>query len=78
MAQIPFIPKKLLKKSFVQKLKMSDDHNIVGFTIDVGNTEILTGGFKDMTTGKILSTKLERVGGIEFGTDCVFFTECDD
>ncbi len=53
---------------------MSDDHNIVGFTIDIGNTEILTGGFKDMTTGKILSTKLERVGGIEFGTDCVFFT----
>ena len=62
MAQVPFVPPKLLRKTIVSKLKMSDDHNLVGFTIDIGNTEQLTGGIKDMTTGKILPVKLESIG----------------
>ncbi len=56
------MPPRLLRKTIVSKLKMSDDHNLVGFTIDIGNTEQLTGGIKDMTTGKILPVKLESIG----------------
>lgn len=62
MAQVPFVPSRLLRKTIVSKLKMSDDHNLVGFTVDIGNTEQLTGGIKDMTTGKILPVKLEHIG----------------
>jgi len=62
LAQVPFVPSKLLRKTVVSKFKMSDDHNLVCFTIDIGNTEQLTGGIKDMSTGKILPVKLERIG----------------
>lgn len=41
----------------------------IAFTIDIGNTEKLTAGFKDMRTGKILTTKIDSVGQIEFGGD---------
>lgn len=30
---------------------MNDDHSLIGFTIDIGNTEHLTGGIKDMNKG---------------------------
>lgn len=32
-------------------MKINDDHTLIGFTLDIGNTEKLTGGIKDMTTG---------------------------
>jgi len=41
---------------------MSDDQNLISFLLDIGNTEQLTGGIKDMNTGKILPVKLERIG----------------
>lgn len=41
---------------------MNDDHSMVAFTLDIGNTEILTGGLKDMQTGEILrNIKLEHI-----------------
>jgi oligopeptidase B len=50
----------------------------VAFTLDIGNTENLTGGFKNLSTGKILPRKLENVGDIVFGAEhIVFYTESD-
>jgi len=46
--------------------------------LDIGNTEKLTGGFKDMTTGKFLPIRLDNIGDIVFGEDrVVFYTETD-
>lgn len=59
VAEIPFIQSRLLRKTVVDKFKISDDNMLVAFTLDIGNTERLTAGFKDMTTGKILPKKLE-------------------
>ena len=33
---------------------MSDDHSLVAFTVDIGNTEVLTGGVRDMTEDVVL------------------------
>ena len=54
MAELTFIPKQLLRKTLVQKFKISDDQTTVAFILDVGNTEKLVGGFKNIQTGKIL------------------------
>lgn len=46
----------------IDKVKMNDDHSMVAYTIDIGNTERLTGGLKDMKTGEYLrSVKLENI-----------------
>lgn len=42
---------------------------MVAFTLDIGNTEFLTAGFKDLTTNKVLPIKLESIGSIDFGID---------
>jgi oligopeptidase B len=39
----------------------------VGFTVDIGGTEHLTAGFKDLRTNKFLPHKLESIGQLEFG-----------
>ncbi len=42
---------------------MNDDHSLIGFTIDIGNVEKLTGGIKDMKKNEVLkSIKLENIG----------------
>ena len=41
---------------------MNDDHSLIAFTLDIGNTERLTGGIKDMKTGQIMpNIKLENI-----------------
>lgn len=51
---------------------------IVGFTLDVGNQDRLTAGFKNLETGKFYPNVLHNVGSIEFGSDkVVYYTECD-
>lgn len=46
----------------VDKVKMNDDHSLIAFTLDIGNTEKLTGGIKDMKTGEVLrNVKLEGI-----------------
>ena len=63
LGEVSFLPPHLLKSSFVNKIKMSDNHNMVAFTIDIGNTEFLTGGVKDMTTNRVLPNLiLKNVG----------------
>lgn len=59
---------------------MNDDHSLIAFTIDIGNTEKLTGGIKDMTTNEVLKNiKLEGISQMEFGRgrDTLFFVETD-
>ena len=51
LGEIPYIPSRLLRKSVVDKFKISDDHMMVAFTFDIGMSEKLTGGFKDMRSG---------------------------
>lgn len=41
---------------------MNDDHTMAAFTIDIGNTERLVGGIKDMNSGEVLNNiKLEGI-----------------
>ena len=50
LEEVPFISPKMLRKTIVDKVKMSDDHSLIAFTLDIGNTEKLAGGIKDMQT----------------------------
>lgn len=51
-----------LRKTILDKIKMNDDHSMIAFTVDIGNTERLTGGIKDMKTGEVLQhIKLEGI-----------------
>ena len=63
--EVPFVPKQLMRMSYVDKIKLNDDHSMLAFTVDVGNTERLTGGLKDLSKeggGHILrNVKLENV-----------------
>lgn len=66
------------RSTVVSKFKISDDQNLIAFIFDIGNTERLTGSFKNMTTGKILPVRLDSIGDILFGEDhVVFYTETD-
>jgi hypothetical protein len=52
----------MLRKTSIDKIKMNDDHSLISFTVDIGNTEVLTGGIKDMKSGEVLrNVKLEDI-----------------
>lgn len=60
--EVPFIHSRLYLKTAVERISVSDDHSILAATLDIGNTEVLTGIVKDMTTGKInAGIKIENV-----------------
>lgn len=61
----------------IDKITVNDDHSLVAFTLDVGNTEVLTGGVKDMRINKVISgLKLNNVCQIEFTDDnAIMYTE---
>lgn len=62
LEEVPFVSQRNLRKTIVEKVKMNDDHSLVAFTIDIGNTERLTGGIKDMKKGQVLSNfKLQGI-----------------
>lgn len=80
LLNVGFITHKFVKSTVVDKIKMSIDHSLVAFTVDIGNTERLTAGVKDMKTGKILpDIKLQNVNSIEFSADNkhLYFVETD-
>jgi hypothetical protein len=61
--EIPFIHSRLYLKTAVERISVSDDHSLLAATLDIGNTEVLTGIVKDMSTGKInAGVKIENVG----------------
>ena len=62
LEDIPFVSQRMVRKTLVDKVKMNDDHSIIAFTIDIGNTERLTGGIKDMNENEVLKNiKLESI-----------------
>jgi protease II len=76
--EVPFIPNQLQRSTLVNKFKISDNQTLVAFILDIGNTEKLTGGFKNMSTGRILPQRLDNIGDIVFGENhVVFYTETD-
>jgi protease II len=80
LEEVPFVSKSMLRKTLVDKVKMNDDHSLIGFTLDIGNTERITGGVKDMQTGEVLkNVKLEGISQMEFGRgrDTLFYVETD-
>ena len=59
---------------------MNDDHSLIAFTLDIGNTEKLTGGIKDMQKNEVLrNIKLEGISQMEFGRgrETLYFVETD-
>jgi len=70
----------MLRKTIIDKIKMNDDHSMIAFTLDIGNTERLTAGIKDMQKNEVLrSIKLENVTSLEFGRgrDILYYVETD-
>lgn len=70
----------MIRKTIVDKVKMNDDHSLIAFTLDIGNTEKLTGGIKDMKSGEVLKNiKLENISQMEFGRgrDTIYYVETD-
>lgn len=83
IAEIPWVPSRQLRNTVIEKVKMSDDHSLVAFTVDIGNTEFLTGGVRDMKENRVLpQIMLPNVGQVEFGggenPTCLYFTEADE
>lgn len=75
------VPHRFAKTTLVDKIKMNRDHNLVGFTIDIGNNEKLTGGVKDMKTGRVLrNVILPNISQLDFANDGqhLFFVQTDD
>ena len=80
LEEVPFVSRSMMRKTIVDKVKMNDDHSLIGFTLDIGNTERLTGGIKDMKTNEVLkNVKLENISQIEFGrgSDTIYYVETD-
>lgn len=50
LEEVPFISQRSLRNTLLDKIKINDDHTMVAFTVDIGNTERLTGGLKDLGT----------------------------
>ena len=76
-----FIPYREAKITVVDKIKMNTDHSKIGFTVDIGNQEVLTGGIKCMKTGKVLpNIRLENISCMEFAADGenVFYVVTDE
>lgn len=41
---------------------MNDDHSLIAFTLEIGSSEKIIGGVKNMNTGEIYSSiKLENI-----------------
>jgi len=68
IADVPFIPQDSLRTTSVDKIKLSDDHNLMAFTVDIQNNEIMTGGVKDMIKNEYLPYFVfHNVHTMEFG-----------
>lgn len=68
IADVPFIPFGALRKTTVDKIKLSDNHNMLAFTVDMDNSEIMTGGLKDLAKGEYLPHFVfQNVHTMEFG-----------
>jgi len=55
------VKKHLLRHSAIEKIKCSDNHRFVAFTVNIGNDEVLSGGIKDIETQTVMDLKLEQI-----------------
>lgn len=68
IAEVPFIPFRSLRTSSVDKIKLSDNHSLLAFTVDIENNEIMTGGVKDLAKNEYLPYFVfKNVHTMEFG-----------
>jgi len=68
IAEVPFIPFGSLRTTSVDKIKMSDNHDMLAFTVDIENNEIMTGGVKDLAKNEYLPYFVfNNVHTMEFG-----------
>ncbi len=68
IAEVPFIPFGSLRTTSVDKIKMSDNHGMLAFTVDIENNEIMTGGVKDLVKNEYLPYFVfNNVHTMEFG-----------
>ena len=68
IADVPFIPFRSLRTTSVDKIKMSDNHNLLAFTVDIENNEVMTGGVKDLDKNEYLPYFVfTNVHSMEFG-----------
>jgi protease II len=59
---VPWVPKSKIPVTLIEKLTMNSDHSLIAFALDIGNTEILTAGIKDMRSGRVYSEfKVENI-----------------
>ena len=82
ITEVPFIPFGSLRTTSVDKIKMSDNHNMLAFTVDMDNSEIMTGGLKDLVTNQHLPHFVfQNVHAMEFGAGddprYLYYTEAD-
>ena len=69
IAECPFVPFQNLRTASVDKLKMSDNHSLLAFTVDIEHNEIMTGGIKDLTKQEHLPHFVfHNVHTMEFGS----------
>ena len=68
VAEVPFIPYSSLRTTSVDKLKMSDNHSLLAYTVDINNDEVMTGGVKDLVKNEYLPYFVfQNVHTMEFG-----------
>lgn len=68
IAEVPFIPFQNMRTTSVDKLKLSDSHKLLAFTVDIENSEVLTGGVKDLDKNEYLPYFVfKNVHTMEFG-----------
>lgn len=78
LAEVPFIREKR-RSTLISKLRVSDDHSKVVFTVDIGNTERQTAGIRDMAKRCYSPLPIQNVCQCEFGasSNVLFYTETD-
>ena len=68
IADVPFIPYASMRTTSVDKIKLSDNHNLMAFTVDIMNDEVMTGGVKDLEKNEYLPYFVfKNVHTMEFG-----------
>jgi len=79
LEELPWVQPIYHLTTSIDKITVNDDHSLVAFTLDIGNTEVLTGGVKDMRVNKVIGgLKLNNVCQIEFTTDNhILYTETE-
>lgn len=65
---VPFLNKKSLEKVSLKQLRVSDDHSIVSYILDIENNESTIGGLYVVSLRKYIEIYLEKVSSIEFGS----------